>query len=197
LTANNSELVALLRVSVKHTEDSFKMVHAPAATLITFYQSELAAARARIVHLEGAHDAAVQARESALTEVHERELATRNADRRAARWDSAFEVLKQTGPALLMQAVETLSESRDPMKGAALRLMQRLTPERVASMLDGEALDAEERTFLQTVLRAHAEQKAAAAEAARAAATPAPSEPAPAPAPPVAAKRKRSQKGTR
>lgn len=197
LTANNSELVALLRVSVKHTEDSFKMVHAPAAALIDFYKGELANARARIVHLEGAHDAAVTAREDALTQVHERDLATRNADRKAARWDSAFEILKQTGPALMVQAFETFSDARDPMKGAALRLMQRLTPERVAAMLDAEALDAEERTFLQSVLRAHAEQRSAAAQAASAAATPPAGEPAPTPAPVAAPKAKRVQKGSR
>lgn len=159
------ELVLLLRDAQKHAAESFKMVHEPSRKLIEFYKDELVRANTRIAALEAAHDANVKAREAALSEEHVRRLAEREAERRGARWDAAFEVLKQTGPAILMQIVETIGESTDPGRSAAYRLMQRLTPARLAELLRTDALDENERTLITEILREQAERAKAKAEA--------------------------------
>ena len=165
LTTTTPELVLLLRDAQKHAAESFKMVHEPSRRLIEFYKTELDRANARIATLELAHDANVKAREEALSLEHERKLAERESERRGARWDAAFDVLKQTGPAILMQIVETIGESSDPGKSAAYRLMQRLTPERLAELLRTDAVDENERTLIVEILRDQAERAKAKAEA--------------------------------
>jgi len=144
---------------------------------VEFYREELARARTRIAALEAAHDANVKAREAALTEEHTRRLNEDMARKRAERWDAAFDVLKQTGPAILMQVVETLGEAGDPSKKAAFRLMQRLTPTRLAELLKTDAIDADERRLIAEILREQEERAKAKAEAEAAASSPAPAAP--------------------
>lgn len=195
LTTTTPELVLMLRAAQSHAAESFKMVHSPAAKLIEHYEKLLERAGNRIAHLESAHDEAVRARETALTEEHTRKLNEELAHRRAARWDAAFEVLKQTAPAILSQVIETVAEAGDPSKKAAFRLMQRFTPERLAELLKTDAVDADERTLIAEILREQADRakaKREAEEQAQAAqAAPASS---PAPAPKAKAPRKRGGK---
>lgn len=149
-----------LKQSDLHARESFRMVHEPSFKLFELLQKHAEHLMGRCTTLEASHTEMVRAREAALSEVHVRELATQEAERRGARLDGLFSTLAQTVPPVAAQVFETWAEWKKPKAGAALELVRELA----ASLLDLE-LTEEQREKLRAILvadEADAEMRARA-----------------------------------
>lgn len=155
-----ASLVSLLKQAEGHTAETFRMVHGPAMELFGFYKAELAAARVRIEHLERTHDDLVKAKEDALSQVHERQIAERLLIARQARWDKAFDTLSECAPGLLNQLLESIFAASSGASATLLaKILASVEKRDIEGMLANSTVSEDERTILRQVLSDRAGEK--------------------------------------
>lgn len=116
-----------LRESMTQTRDILALVIEPSRRLLEMVTKENAELRDRIAHLERSHDEAVKAREEALSEALERQLAKSVLEGQERRKDELLAVAKEHAPAVLKGFAE---------KNMAAELFSSMTPKQAWMLRD-------------------------------------------------------------
>lgn len=144
-----TELAAALRLSNEHTREMFKLTQSAQKECFVILKDANKDLIAELNSLRQTAREATEARENALNQRLERELAVEEQKRKDARWDTALATLTQAIQMLGAQAFETWQEWKKPKHVQASELLQNLAV-RIAENVN---LSPEERERLLKVMQ--------------------------------------------
>lgn len=152
LTANQNELTT---IALDHVRKTFELMHDPALAVLNILKAECAALRERCSQLEQVNTDLIRAREEALNQQHERDLATVQVESSLRRKDEVLAILKDVSKPLMASVAATMATSvnaADTKTAAMYDFLSKVDTDKIRTLLAMPFLDEEEKESLKKLL---------------------------------------------